>query len=116
MSGLVALYFSGGANRKEPSGGFAYGMPRYSTTWARLEAAWPVTGPLRVCTVSCRGVEVSLQSVGRAVTESRHKECKTKETIELFMLSARTRVENIHVQYLQNSGVSHVAMACRRMG
>ena len=71
MSGLVVLYFSGGANRKEFNGGFAYGMPRYSTTWARCEAGCPVMGPLRVCTVSCRGVEVSLQFVGRPVTESR---------------------------------------------
>lgn len=34
--------------RREPRGGSAYGMPKYSTT---SPAVWPVMGPLEVYTV-----------------------------------------------------------------
>lgn len=33
------------------TGGFAYGIPRYSTTHGELSATWPVMGPFAVSTV-----------------------------------------------------------------
>lgn len=47
------VYFWGGANRKDPSGGSAYGMPKYSMTCLRFDARCPTIGPLAVCTVVC---------------------------------------------------------------
>lgn len=42
---------SGGWNRRGPTGGSAYGMPRYSDTPVAFDAACPSTGPLLVWTV-----------------------------------------------------------------
>lgn len=44
----------GGANLNLSTGGFAYGMPRYSTTHGELSARCPVMGPLDVLTVVYR--------------------------------------------------------------
>ena len=52
VTGFEDEYDCGAANRKSPSGGCAYGMPRYSETPVRLAAGWPETGPLEVCIVA----------------------------------------------------------------
>ena len=45
------MYGAGGANRKEPIGGWAKGIPRNSFTELMLDAEWPVMRPLVVLTV-----------------------------------------------------------------
>lgn len=47
----VPVYLLGGWNRKLPTGGTAYGMPRYSDTSDAPGAGCPWTGPLLVWTV-----------------------------------------------------------------
>jgi hypothetical protein len=52
LTTVFELLFSctGGANRKAPMGGCAYGIPRYSETCVAFFAAWPLTVPLEVTT------------------------------------------------------------------
>jgi hypothetical protein len=47
----VATNLCGAANLRLPTGGFTYGMPRYSTTHVVLGAMCPVMGPLDELTV-----------------------------------------------------------------
>jgi hypothetical protein len=65
---LLLMYFSGGAHRSLPSGGFAYGMPKYSDTWwfSGQAARWPWTCPLVVRAV--RGEYCSGASIAAAAT------------------------------------------------
>jgi hypothetical protein len=41
---------AGGANRRSPVGGEAYGIPKYSDTPGLRGAAWPLINPLLVRT------------------------------------------------------------------
>src|SRR5690348_9309582 len=52
---------AGAAKRRSPTGGLAYGTPRYSYTQPVSGATWPVTAPLVVDTVSSLSVAVLLQ-------------------------------------------------------
>jgi hypothetical protein len=48
----VPKYRTGGANLRSPTGGFAYGIPRYSETSAEgFDDACPLTEPLDVLIV-----------------------------------------------------------------
>jgi hypothetical protein len=44
-------YGFGAAKRRGPTGGTAYGTPRYSETWGIHADAWPSTAPLLVATL-----------------------------------------------------------------
>jgi len=46
------VYFWGASKRKEPIGGWAYGIPRNSLTYLRLDAEWPMICPWDVRTVA----------------------------------------------------------------
>lgn len=46
----MPLYGRGGAKRRGPKGGSAYGMPRYSLTAGCQDEAWPRMGPEDVWT------------------------------------------------------------------
>lgn len=58
----VPLYFLGAENRKSPSGGCAYGIPRYSQTSAAAGERWPVMTPFPVLTVSKLALGAALDS------------------------------------------------------
>lgn len=76
-------YGSGTSNLSSPTGGFAYGMPRYSDTPLALEAGWPFTGPLVVDTVcptfQRTGLEVRVASpTGARMVEKKRKYCMVR--------------------------------------
>lgn len=50
MYASLPTYFFGAANLSSPSGGCAYGMPKYSQTSLALGDRWPLISPLLVVT------------------------------------------------------------------
>jgi hypothetical protein len=48
----LPLYLWGAANRNAPSGGCAYGIPKYSQTSFASSERWPVIRPFSVSTFS----------------------------------------------------------------
>ena len=83
LTGSFPTNRTGGWKRSFPSGGTAYGIPRYSETPGALAAAWPTTRPLVVRT-GCPTVQPAWAGVR---TEPAAAMCRTRVSVGwIFMV------------------------------
>lgn len=71
--GVPDTNLTGGANLRLPTGAFAYGIPRYSTTDGRVVDAWPITSPLVVLTGELiTGIGTNRRKISNRVVNWKH--------------------------------------------